>query len=176
MRCFLAVYLDEALKSRVLDIQKQIAEISDVKIVEPENLHFTLKFLGEANDDQVSYVKNAVADVAKDWQPFEINIAGLGAFPSLNFMRVVWIGAPALHRLQHAVDEALHPVFQKERNIVSHLTLARVRTQEKGLAGFVKSNENAEIGPMTVDRIKLKKSTLRPTGPVYEDYWTCELE
>lgn len=175
MRCFLAVDLDEALKPAVVEMQNRLE--GDNKLVEPENMHFTLKFLGEAGDDQVSYVKNIIGGLLKDWQPFEITVKGMGAFPSLSYIRVIWIGAPELHRLQHAVEQALCPPFGKERDITPHLTLARVRTVQKrnALADFIRANSNAEIGSMAVDKIKLKKSTLTGKGPVYEDCFVWDL-
>ncbi|MBI2578512.1 MAG: RNA 2',3'-cyclic phosphodiesterase [Candidatus Aenigmarchaeota archaeon] len=178
MRCFLAVDLDEALKPAALEIQKQLNEVADVKLVEEENLHFTMKFLGEASDDQISYVKNVIGDLLKDWQPFEISVKGLGAFPSLSYIRVVWLGAPELHALQHAVEQALCPPFEKERDITPHLTLARVRSVrgKEQLMDFLKNSQNVEIGAMTVDKVKLKKSILSSNGPVYEDYKAWELK
>ncbi|MBI4018428.1 MAG: RNA 2',3'-cyclic phosphodiesterase [Candidatus Aenigmarchaeota archaeon] len=178
MRCFLAVDLDEALKPAVAELQQRLNEAGDVKLVEPENLHFTLKFLGEASGDHVSYVRNVIGCLLKDWRHFEITIKNIGVFPSTGYIRVVWLGAPELHRLQHSIEQALCPPFEKERGITPHLTLARVRsvTGKEDLVRFVKGNKDVEIGGMTVDAVKLKQSVLAPTGPVYTDYHVWNLQ
>lgn len=178
MRCFLAVDADEALKPQLVELQQQLDETADVKRVEPENLHFTLKFLGEASDDQISYVKNVVSALLEKRQAFEISLRGVGAFPSINYVRVVWVGAPEMHDLQHSIEQALCPPFEKERDITPHLTLARVRfVKDKApLAEFLRNNKDIEIGTMAVDKVKLKRSLLSPKGPVYEDIATWDLK
>ena len=177
MRCFVAVDLPNELKTQVINIQKQLAGIGDVKLVEPENLHFTLKFLGEITEQQTEKVKAILANVSSSFTPFQINMRNLGAFPSLNYIRVLWIGAPLLYSLQKTIDDSLSNEFLKEKEITPHLTLARVKSAagKEKLADFIKINESIEIGSMVVDKIKLKKSALTPSGPIYEDIAVLEL-
>ncbi len=177
MRCFVAVDLDDRLKLKVVEIQKRLERIGDIKLVESENLHFTLKFLGEVTEQQLDEAKYILEKIADSFQPFEINIKNLGAFPSLNYMRVIWLGAPELYSLQKAVDDSFYPKFPKEKEVIPHMTLARVRSP-KGkdlLAEFIKNSEDIEIGGMKVGMIKLKKSALTPRGPVYDDVAVLEL-
>ena len=177
MRCFLAVDLADILKEKIAVIQERLGKISDAKIVEQRNLHFTLKFLGELDDEQITNVKNSITSVAENFKPFEITVKGMGVFPSPGYIRVVWIGAVELASLQKAVDDALYPAFAREKEIAPHLTLARIRSPKNKnlLAEFVEKNRDLEIGKMTVNIIKLKKSILRPSGPRYDDYFTWDL-
>jgi len=168
MRCFVAVDLAKELKDKVVELQRRIP--GDVKLVKPENLHFTLKFLGEIDGETHKRVSEIIKDIASSFRPFNIFVKGVGVFPSLNYIRVVWIGGEVLQVLQNATENALAQMFKKEKS-VPHLTIARVRSP-KGLDAikeFVNANESIDIGAMRVDRIKLKNSTLMPKGPVYED-------
>lgn len=177
MRCFVAVDIADELKAQVINIQNQLAGIGDVKLVEPENLHFTLKFLGEITEQQSENVKKVLANVSSSFTPFQIIVKNLGAFPSSNYIRVIWLGAPLLYSLQKTIDDSLFPEYLREREIKPHLTLARVRSVvgKENLADFIKNNESIEIGSMLVGKIKLKKSVLTPSGPIYEDIAVLEL-
>lgn len=164
MRCFIGIDLDPQLKEKVLRIQKDISRLGDVKLVEPENLHFTLKFIGEVTE---------TADIEKDtdeklspFQPFDIYVKSMGVFPNEDFIRVVWIGTQGLSELQRA--------FSAEK---PHLTIARVRSPrgKDKLLDYVNKHKTTDFGVMTVYQIKLKKSTLTPRGPVYEDIRIFEL-
>lgn len=170
MRCFVAVDIDNGLKDRIIAFQKSLPEI-DAKIVEKENLHFTLKFLGEINEKTLEQAKKILSRVASQFAPFSASVRGMGTFPNISYIRVVWLGCPELYNLQKAVDEALSPLFKKERGVNPHLTLARVRSQknEHLLAEFINKNKDIEIGYFMVKEIKLKKSTLTAKGPIYED-------
>ncbi len=98
MRCFVAVDIDENLKDKIINIQKELATLGNMKLVEKQNLHFTLKFLGEINERTIKEVMNKLESIAKQTQSFTINIQGMGAFPSLDYIRVVWIGADESRR------------------------------------------------------------------------------
>lgn len=170
MRCFIAVDIDEPLRQKLAELQKGLAGF-DVKLVEKENLHFTLKFLGEIDEQRLEEVKSRIRQLATGFSPFEIEIKGMGAFPSLNYIRVVWIGAKELFTLQKAVADSVEDLFGKEREVTPHLTIARIRSaQDKvELKKLVEKNRDMEIGRMAVSEIKLKKSTVMRSGPVYED-------
>ncbi len=175
MRCFAAVELPAALREKIVRLQKQIR--GDVKLVEQENLHFTLKFFGEIDDKMLEKVKAVLANVASKFKPFDCHIKGAGCFPNEKYIRVIWVGCPEMLPLQEAVEEAFAGIFKKETP-VPHLTLARVRSARNmdKVKFFLSENKDADIGTMWVDCIKLKKSTLRGQyGPVYEDVMVFEL-
>ncbi len=178
MRCFIAVDLDASLKTKITAFQDQIKNL-DVKLVEKNNLHFTLKFLGDISDGTVEKVKEKLAEIASLTPSFSITLTGIGVFPNENFIRVVWIGSEGngFLNLHNAVNDALSALFKKEK-ASPHLTIARVRSQKdnKKILDFVNHHRKTEVGHMAVSKIKLKKSTLTREGPIYEDVAEFELK
>lgn len=168
MRCFVAVDLDPQLRQGVEKLQAELRNL-DTKLIEPWNLHFTLKFLGEVDEVAVNSVNALLKDTAR-LNPITVKLEGVGVFPNEKFVRVIWIGASQLDDLQKEINETLSPLFQKE-NPSPHLTIARVRSQKHlpKIIDFIKVHKNEEIGTMHINELKLKKSTLTPEGPVYED-------
>jgi len=173
MRSFIAVELDEALIPKVVDVQSRITE-GKIKFVEPENLHFTLKFLGEITEQKAQKVTGQLREVCSAFSPFPVLLKGTGVFPSLNYMKVIWIGAESetFLTLSKLVDSGMGKLgFKQERNIIPHLTVGRV----KGVGNKVRLQEqiqavqDIDIGSMTVDSVKIKKSELTRKGPIYTD-------
>lgn len=179
MRLFIAVDIAEDIKPKIISLQKQLAEIADVKLVEPENLHFTMKFLGEVPDENIKYIEESVSQEIRKHTQFFINIKSIGVFPNERYIRVVWLGTDSheLAALQRVIDSALAQKFPPEKDVKPHLTLARVRTgrQNTEIMKFVKSHEALNVGAMKVSDVKLKKSILSPHGPTYEDVRIFEL-
>lgn len=169
MRCFIAVDLDPALKAKVVAIQKELNWL-DAKLVEPENLHFTLKFLGEVDMKTVDEVRRRLTHLASQTAAVEIDIEGMGCFPSDEYIRVVWIGSEKLTPLQQAVNDAMKGIVPSEKP-VPHLTLARARSQNnrQELLDFINKRRKIVIGQMKVNNIKLKKSVVTSKGPEYTD-------
>jgi len=142
IRAFVSVNLDEAMKTAlarvVADLKKSGA---DVKWVKPENLHFTLKFLGEISDEQRHAVEMMLAQLARREAPFQIRLEGLGAFPSIEAPRVVWVGiAQGQEVMAHLAGEidregAALGLRKEARGFSPHLTLGRVRSRQRSLAG-----------------------------------------
>lgn len=176
MRCFVAVELDDALRPKVKVLQEQIKDF-DVKLVEPQNMHFTLKFLGEIDQDTIDKVSAILDGISGNFKLFKAVVKGAGAFPSFSYIRVIWVGCDELLSLQSAVEDALSAMFKKEKP-TPHLTIARVRSGKyrDKIREFVEQHKDTEIGTMYMDRIKLKKSTLTRDGPIYEDVKIFELK
>lgn len=171
MRCFIALDIEEDAKANIAKLQDEIKDY-DVKLVEKKNLHFTLKFLGDIDKAVIEQIKTSIDDVAKSTQPFEISLHGIGVFPSINYMRVIWIGDEnkELYNLQLALEEHLSGFFKKEEPS-PHLTIARVRTpkNKKELNDFINKNKYIWLGKIHVKEIQLKRSYLGNRGPKYED-------
>ena len=132
MRAFIGIPITENLKKRIVDVQKNFSSF-DIKFVEIENLHFNFKFLGEISDEQVEKIKKSLEETAKQFEPFEIDISGIGVFPSKNYIRVIWIGVKEgfqnMVALANAIDDSLSEIFPKEmQKFQPHLTLGRVRS------------------------------------------------
>lgn len=173
MRSFIAVDLPEALLGTVTDIQSQITE-GKIKFVEPENLHFTLKFLGEITEAKAEDVTKKLKDICSAFTPFSIFLKGAGVFPSLNYIKVIWIGVESeeFYTLSTLVDSGMAKLgFRQERNVVPHLTVGRVKApgNKARLKEQVQAFKDTEVGEMTVQSVKLKKSELTRKGPIYTD-------
>jgi 2'-5' RNA ligase len=174
VRAFIAVELAPELLSRALDLQKEIlATGADMKAVEPENIHFTIKFLGEIPQSTVDEVIRSMSEM--DFKNFMVEVAGVGCFPTIRNPRVVWIGVKRgledFASIAKQLEDRLRPIgFRPERErFTAHLTIGRVRSGRNKAELLKKLGEvlNAEIGEMEVNTIKLKKSVLTPKGPIY---------
>ena len=177
MRCFVAIDINEQVRKLITKLQQEIKDY-DVKLVEPNNLHFTLKFLGEVRGDNLRVAENKIEKISRIFKPFEISLLGVGAFPSMQYIKVVWVGAEKgkLFDIQTAIEEEFSGIFKKDE-AKPHLTIARVRTpkDKAGIIDFVNKNKHLWFGKMIIDEIKLKKSTLTPRGPIYRDLRTFKL-
>ena len=181
MRAFLGISVSEELKPRILYIQDRF-ELFDIKFVEKENLHFNLKFFREISDEQLENLKRALEEICRQFQPFEINISSVGAFPTKSYVRVIWLGVKDGYQTLAALAEMIENVteslgFETEEKFVPHLTLGRVRSgrNKNEMLTLLKELENAEIGKMVVSELKLFQSKLSPNGPVYEEVFRAEL-
>lgn len=180
MRAFLGISISEDLKPRIESIQDSFYNF-DIKFVERENLHFNLKFFKEIEDEKIEKLKKVLEDISKQFQPFEIKIAGVGAFPTMNYVRVIWLGVKdgyqTLASLAEMIENALESLgFEIEEKFVPHLTLGRVRTgrNKNDMIVLLKQLENIEVGKMTVDKLVLFQSKLSPNGPVYEEVFSIK--
>ncbi len=164
----------------ITHIDKVISEISQykgVRVVKSSQLHLTLKFLGEVSETRIESIKQAISQI--HIPPFQLNLKGMGCFPNLNYIRVVWIGITdgrePLITLAQTIDKKMISLgFPKEKRAFSpHLTLARIkalRNNEKNLlSNKVRDSKELDIGVQYIDTVILKKSTLTPKGPIYEN-------
>ncbi|MFH0928938.1 MAG: RNA 2',3'-cyclic phosphodiesterase [Candidatus Aenigmatarchaeota archaeon] len=182
MRAFLGISVQPSLKPRIVHILDALDQF-DVKQVEKDNLHFNLKFFKDIENDKIDQLKRAVEDVCGQASPFEIEIHGMGAFPSRSFVRVLWLGVrkgyDKFKVLGEALDSALLASLgtEKEEKFVPHMTLGRVRSGSNSneLLIFLRNYENIEVGSMMVDKITLFQSKLSPNGPVYEEVFSVKI-
>ena len=149
---------------------------ADLKIVKPELLHVTLKFLGDTEEDLVEQVFSRIVDATRGVAPFRIRLAGMGAFPSMSNIRVVWVGIEdgrPLQEMANRLDLSLKDLgFERDRKgFVPHLTLARTRSGRNmaNLQEIIRSNAATDYGEYLIDRLLLKKSVLSPQGPTYSN-------
>lgn len=176
IRAFVAANLDPDIKAALAGVQDQLkATRADVGWVQPENLHLTLKFLGQVEEGRLGVIGKAVAAAATGCGPVRLIFEGLGAFPHPRTARVVWVGvshgAEALTELQAKVEAALEPLgFAREtRPFTAHLTLGRVRSPARRaqLARALTGAIAEALGEMVLDRIELMKSDLSAAGARY---------
>jgi 2'-5' RNA ligase len=157
---------------------------ADVKWVEPENLHLTVKFLGDVVAEGTPRVCEAVQGAVAGLAPFELEIRGAGAFPSVGRPGTVWLGtgrgSEQMEALFRPIDKALQKLgFPREsRRFHAHLTLGRVRRGGPGvreLGELIRRQADFEAGSMTVGEATIFSSVLRPEGPTYQILATARL-
>ena len=179
MRVFIAIDIGEEIKKALSDLQQQLqsgADIrkGDVKWVNPDNIHLTLKFLGEIKEEEVVKVCDIVKDVASRHKNFELDVESVGCFGGRS-ARVLWVGAGQycdnLLKLQKDLDEQLAMADWPEdtRKFTGHLTLCRIRNSKAGikLAKMAEDYRDFKLGTVLADSVLVYQSQLRPTGPVY---------
>ncbi|MGB9727582.1 MAG: RNA 2',3'-cyclic phosphodiesterase [Nitrososphaeria archaeon] len=179
IRTFIALDLEDGpTKERILEVQKEILRLGvEAKPVEPENLHFTIKFLGEIDESRVQKVIEGISRVK--FEPIKVKFIGLGAFPSLTHINVVWVGVDekagkAMIRLWEDIERELEKNgFPRERKFEPHMTIMRIKSglHKQELASAIKKYEGTEFGEETFSKIKVKKSVLTKDGPIYYDLY-----
>ncbi len=176
VRTFIALELTGSIKNRAVRMQGMLASaVTDTKWVEPENLHITLKFLGEVPEQEIYHVCRIAQDVAQHHEPFELVVQGVGAFPHARRPRVLWAGveqgAEPLRRLQAELEEAYARAGwnPEGRRFQPHVTLGRVRRPRttEGLEAFFQQHANWKAGQMEVDELVIMSSELTRRGPLY---------
>lgn len=181
MRAFVAIDVEEPLRRAIsaeVDRISSHVRPSSVRWVLSENIHLTLKFLGNIDQALRQQVEEMLADLAKRMPGFRISVSDFGVFPHPRRPRVLWVGVKdieaGLGRLQGAVESTLVALgFESEnRTFHPHLTLGRVSnrvagSQLKDLSEAVESMEIGELGGMHVAEFSLYRSDLQPDGVVY---------
>ena len=182
LRAFLAIDIDKKLICKIEDLQKEFKKTNaNIKYVEIENIHFTLKFFGNISEKMVDNISIATENVLKEYGPMDIAIEGTGSFPNENFIKVIWLGIkenPTLIDLQKDLDKEFKKLgFKKEKNYSPHLTIGRVRSpkNKNEIKDKIAIFKDIEIGKMNISKISLKKSELTPNGPIYSDIKTFNI-
>ena len=175
VRSFLAFDIEnEAVLSRLAAVQQLLLQTgADVKLVKPENIHITLRFLGNILP---ATAENIFAEMSKTkFTPFPVQIKGLGAFPKPSYARVIWAaitkGANQLRSIYNQLEPRLRCLrfTPDSKGFSPHLTIARIRSgrNKKQLAQFITENANYEFGVINAKCLRLEKSDLTPKGPFY---------
>lgn len=172
-RGFVAV--DTKIPASVVEFYEKIKALeTNIKLVEVQNLHLTLKFLGNTEEKHVGEIKEIIKSAVAGISPFDIRFEGAGAFPNLNYMNVVWVGikdSDILAKIAESIDMNTEILgYEREkRGFSPHLTIARVKDRKgkESLRKLIKEYEDYKFGEQTVNSICLKKSVLTPNGPIY---------
>lgn len=175
IRSFIAVdCVDGKLLPKFIEVQGRLeATGARMKLVEPENIHLTVKFLGDIEDSQVDEISRVIEGIS--FEPFEFKVEGVGVFPNLRRPTTIWAGITEgvgeLVEVVGRVNEGLFRLgFEKDRRrFQPHLTIARIRGGENRdrLVEELVHLEDYEFGIVRVDRVSLKKSVLTRCGPIY---------
>lgn len=188
MRTFIAIELPTDVKERLKGIQETLRKTdSDVKWVDPNNIHLTLKFLGEVSEEKIPVVKAAIKRIAQQNSPYPLSISGIGAFPRISSPRVIWAGVRTGENETARIAEQLEEDFsamgfpKEERKFSCHITLGRIRSSA-GIQRLVKllTDSGAALLPENLgffaSAITLFQSRLSPQGPAYEPLSVFQLE
>lgn len=176
MRLFVSVDLPEDLADAVENVQSGFADASGLDFTDPEQAHVTLKFLGEVDDSRVDEVSNAIEDAieASGVDPFSVTYGGLGVFPSLDYISVLWLGVEdggaELTRLHEAIeDRTVELGFDPEdHEFTPHVTLARMKhAGGKEIVQDGVREQDPTVGTTRVEEVRLTKSELTQAGPEY---------
>ncbi len=172
-RGFISIDLkpNQKIKKIIEELDKSEANL---KIVSPEKMHITLKFLGDTEEKLIPKIEEIIKNTVEEIEPFEIKIKKTGAFPNLNYMKVLWIGiekGEQIGIIAKKIDEGLTKIgFKKEkRGFSPHITIARVKSGKNKdiILKILNKYKNEEFINLKVDKVSLKKSELTPKGPIY---------
>jgi len=176
IRAFIGFELPEKIRSFISSIQEDLKSNKlDARWVQVKNIHLTLKFLGNINEEDAQRVGKAIFKSAADHAPISLAAKGIGAFPDINRPNVLWVGIKGqidmLIQLQKSLEDQLEKIgFSREnRPFKGHLTLARVKKQldRTKLITAIKKYKELESEPFIADNIILFKSDLKSNGAVY---------
>ena len=181
MRLFVAADIPDILKEKIIEVEKQIESLADAKCIEKENLHYTLKFLGEVGENESENIVKKMENVSKQVKKFKVHAKGVGYFGSPDFIRVIWVGceegSKQLIEISKKLNEELKYIREDEFDFHPHLTIGRPRNVEnnKNLLEKLEEMRSMDFGEFVVDKIVLKQSKLSPKGPVYSDFRVFKL-
>jgi 2'-5' RNA ligase len=165
---------DQTIIRRLTEVQGMLANTgADLKLVKPQNIHLTVRFLGDISPAMVDAIYEEMKQIS--FAPFEVELRGLGAFPKLSYPRVVWAGIKKGANELTNVFEQLEPRLRglgfkpDNKGFSPHLTIARVRTgrNKAQLIKLIQELEDYEFGAVKAKWLRLKKSVLTPKGPIY---------
>jgi len=172
MRVFVAI---EISNNEVINSIKKIQDKINInaKPVESRNFHFTLQFLGEISEEITYKIIQALHTI--EFSSFNITLKGIGAFPKLKFPRVIWIGTDEnggnmLIQLSKKVEKVLEPLgFFSDKPFKPHITIFRIKKKIGDITNEMESQKMIDFGIQEIFSIKLKKSELTSSGPIYSD-------
>ena len=175
MRIFLAVFPSAEAQEAAAGVIERLREPNDgVSWVKRENLHYTVRFMGELGDRGLERVAQAAREAVGGHRRFEAALGATGAFPDARRARVVWLGlsrgGEALAAVARAVEQALrrHGFDRADHAFTSHLTIGRVRAQGRDWSGRLAAVTAEGSPPFLVDRVSVVHSTLSPKGSIYQ--------
>lgn len=178
IRAFIAIELPPSVISLLEKTQQGFKSAGlRAKWVRPENIHLTLKFLGNIDPGDIDKIGEAMSDAVKNFDPFTLAAGGVGVFPGIKRPRVIWVGlggqTQSLFAVQRKLEDNLAVIgFAREkRQFKGHLTLGRFRqaVDPHTIQRVIQEHADLKSEEFTANRISLYQSDLKPTGPVYSD-------
>jgi 2'-5' RNA ligase len=178
-RCFICIEIPREVIDYLEELQKILKNknLFHGKLTEPENFHLTLKFLGEIPEEKIKQVQEYLKKIKIP--SFTANLGELGLFAN-KVQKILWIkiNGRGIFEIQKIIDEEMEKInFKKESRFMSHLTLARIKniSDKTIFLDYIKNLKTKKI-KFEVKEIFLKKSDLKPEGPIYTNLEQIELE
>lgn len=180
IRSFIAIELPAAVKQELTTLEdilkKRCPQV--VRWVDPQNIHVTLKFLGDVDSDRVDEINMAIDEATQGMSPFHLELKDLGVFPNLNRVNIIWVDAKGdvdkLTYLQKQIESNTEQLgfAREDRDFTPHLTLGRVRDyaspdDRKKIGQVLSQTAFASAQVITVNCVNLMKSQLTNTGAIY---------
>jgi 2'-5' RNA ligase len=175
LRCFIAIEIPGAIRDALADLQMELRECNaDIRWVKPDNIHLTLRFLGDVGEHRLDGIVSALAKVSGRYEQFSLQVKGLGLFPNMRSPRVLWsdvIDEGSLAQLQDETEAAMAAIgfIPEKRRFSPHLTLGRFRSAggKDCINKGIDAHRNEGLGYMDVTSVVLMKSDLTPRGAKY---------
>lgn len=176
MRTFIALEVSQEVRGEIASVQNECRKIAPgVKWVKPENIHITLKFLGEVSPLDIEKIGKAVKTATYGFKDFKVTFTNIGGFPNTKNPRIIWVGISEgkeyVSNLSKVISKELSPCgfLSEDRPFIPHLTIARVKsTKNKGkLTRKIESLKNTDFGEGLINRVLIIESKLSPQGPRY---------
>jgi len=177
MRLFIAVNIPDEIKESLFAFQQELKlSLGEVKWINKDQFHLTLKFLGETEENKIENIINGISKAVLKSKPFKLSFSGAGVFPDINKPRVIWAGTGAgkeeLLKIAQEIEENLNPLgFQKDkREFSAHLTLGRFRPfkNKATVINKIIEKDKTRLGSFKVKSVELIQSILHPGGPEYK--------
>jgi 2'-5' RNA ligase len=184
MRTFIAIELPEGVKKQIDQVQAPLKKTDAfVSWVKPQNIHVTLKFLGEVSEERIGEVFSGTAKALEGVKGFTMSLEGMGAFPDFRRPRVIWIGAGSgeqeLSHMAQSIEAEMEKIgFPREkRKFSAHFTIGRVKSPKniQELAEMVESSD-FRTEEIPVKEVVVMRSQLHPTGAIYTPLKKIPLE
>ena len=184
IRSFIAINIPAKIRNRLKKIQDELKKSNvALRLVRPENIHITLKFLGNVPVEDIKDIQDAINESVSEFRIFSVSFEKIGVFPNSQYPRVIWVGiekgAEELSLLNTKIENSLSgfSLHQENRKFQPHLTLARVRSGKncKRLVDTLEELKNIKLGEMLAEKICLMESMLKPQGAQYNTLKTFSL-
>ncbi len=174
IRSFLALPLPDEAVSAIGEFQRLLKRKNlKTRWVRPENIHITLKFLGDIDEDEIFEIEEKVSEAAQNFSAFSLRAQGVGFFPGAKNARIIWTGVLGdtneLFCLQKKIEERLESFREAGKKFRSHATLGRIKGKipKKEMAELLSGSRGFKTPLFICDKIILYRSDMKKDGPVY---------
>ena len=180
MRLFIAIPIPGNIKDCIRDLEDSLKKCDlFAKWVNPDNIHMTLKFLGEIKEEKIPLIQKAISETCLNFSSLEVNLTEFGFFPNERNPRVFFVSTDKeeiLQRIAYVLEEKLEPLgFEREYRFRSHLTLCRLKGRKNIEKLVAKTKEIKPGKSFPINEVILYKSTLTPKGPIYTEMFRQSL-